>query len=35
MKLKSEAHEALTLLFQQDEVPPAMICDNAKEMEAH
>ena len=27
MKLKSKAHEALSLLFQQDGVPPAIICD--------
>ena len=32
MKLKSEAHETLSLLFQQDGVPPSVICDNAKEM---
>ena len=32
MKQKSEAHEALTLLFQWDGVPLAMICNNAKEM---
>ena len=32
MKLKSEAHEASSLLFQQDRVLPAVICDNAKEM---
>ena len=32
MKPKSEAHEALPPLFQQDGVPPAIICDNAKEM---
>ena len=32
MKMKSEAHEAWSLLFQQDRVPPAVICDNAKEM---
>ena len=31
MKLKSEAHKVLPLLFQQDGVPPAVICDNAKE----
>ena len=31
-KLKSEAHGGLSLLFQQDWVPPTMICDNAKEM---
>ena len=32
MKLKSEAHEAWSLIFQWDEVPPAVLCDNAKEM---
>ena len=32
MKLKSEAHEGLSLFFQWDGVPPAVICDNAKEM---
>ena len=32
MKLKSEAHEALFLLFQQDGVPSAVICSNAKDM---
>ena len=32
MKLKSKAHEALSLLFQQDEVPPVIIQDNAKGM---
>ena len=32
MKVKSEAYEALFLLFQWDRVPPAIICDNAKEM---
>ena len=32
MKVRSEAHEALSLLFQRDRVPPAIICDNAKEM---
>ena len=31
MKLKSEAHEALSLLFQQDGILPAIICDDAKE----
>ena len=30
MKLKSEVHEALFLLFQQDRVPLSIICDNAK-----
>ena len=29
---KSEAHEALSLLFQQDGVSPVIICDNVKEM---
>ena len=33
--LKSEAHEELYLLFQQDGVPSAVICDNAKEMILH
>ena len=32
MKVKSEAHEALSLLFQQDGVPPAIIWENAKDM---
>ena len=32
MKLKSEAHEALSSLFQHNGVPSAVICDNAKEM---
>ena len=32
MKLKNEAHEALSLLFQQEGVPAAIIYDNAKEM---
>ena len=32
MKLKSEDHDALSLLFQQDVVPHAIICDNAKEI---
>ena len=31
-KLKSEIHEALSLPFQYDGVPPVAICDNAKEM---
>ena len=30
--LNSEAHEALSLLFQQDGVLPAIICDNVKAM---
>ena len=32
MKLRSEAHIVLSLLFQQDEVPLIVICDDAKEM---
>ena len=32
MKLNSEAHEALSLLFQWEGVPPAVTWDNAKEM---
>ena len=32
MKLKSEAREALSLLFQWDRMLPTVICDNAKEM---
>ena len=32
MKRKSEVHEVLFLLFQQDGVPLAVICDSAKEM---
>ena len=32
MKLKSEAHKDLSLLFQQGGVPPAMLCENAKEI---
>ena len=32
MKLKSEAHGALPLLFQQDRVMSSIICDNAKDM---
>jgi hypothetical protein len=32
MTCKSEAHEALCLLFARDGVPPKMIVDNAKEM---
>jgi hypothetical protein len=31
MKNKGEAHEALSLLFQRDGVPPACIVDGAKE----
>ena len=29
---KSKEHEALSLLFEQDGMPPAMICYNAKEL---
>ena len=29
---RSEAHKTLSLLFARDRVPPACICDNAKEM---
>ena len=32
MKLKNKAYEGLSLLFQCERVPPATICDNAKEM---
>ena len=32
MKLKSEANEASSLLFQWDRVPPVVIFDNAQEM---
>ena len=32
MKLKSKAHEALSLFFQGDRVLPAIIYDSAKEM---
>ena len=32
IKLKSEAHEAVSLLFQWDGVPSAVIWDNAKEI---
>ena len=32
VKLKSEAHEALSLLCQWDRVPSTVICDNAKEI---
>ena len=31
MKKKSEAHEALSLVFQRDGVPYKMVCDGAKE----
>ena len=32
MKWKSEAPKVLSLLFQQDRVPPTVICHNVKEM---
>ena len=32
MARKSDCHEALSLLFQRDGVPPRMICDGASEM---
>ena len=32
MKLESEVHKVLSLLFQWDGVPPTVICNNAKEM---
>ena len=32
MKLKSEAHEALSVHVQQDNVLPTILCDNPKEM---
>ncbi len=31
MKLKSDAHDSLLLLFQRDGVPPKMIMDGSKE----
>ena len=31
MKLKSEAHETLSLLFKRDGVPPKIVVDNSKE----
>ncbi len=31
MKSKGEAHEALSLLFQQEGVPPSMVMDGSKE----
>ena len=30
MKLKSEAHEPLSMLFKRDGVPPKIIVDNSK-----
>ena len=32
IKLKNKVHDAPSLLFQWGRVPPAVICDNAKEM---
>ena len=32
MASRSEAHETLSLLFAKDQVSPACICDNAKEL---
>ena len=32
MKPKSVVHEAFSLLFQWDGVPPAIICDSSKDM---
>ena len=32
MASRSEAHEMLSLLLAWDDVPPACICDNAKEI---
>ena len=32
MASRNEAHETLLLLFARDGVPPACICNNAKEM---
>ena len=31
VKVKSDAHRALSLLYQWDGVPPTVICDNCKE----
>ena len=31
MKLKSEAHESLSMIFKRDDVPPMIIVDNYKE----
>jgi len=31
MKLKSDAHDSLSLLFQRDGVPPKMLMDGSKE----
>ena len=32
MKSKGLAHEGLSCLLQNDDIPPAIICDGAKEM---
>ncbi len=32
---KGEAHEALSLLFHHDGVPPVMVCDNSKEQHSN
>ena len=31
MKLKSEAHEYLSMLFKREDVPPNIVVDNSKE----
>ena len=31
MKLKSEAHETLSMVFKRDGVPPKIVVDNYKE----
>jgi hypothetical protein len=31
MKRKGDAHETLSLVFQRDSVPPAMVTDDSKE----
>ena len=31
MKLKSEAHESLSMIFKRDGVPPKIVFDNSKE----
>ncbi len=35
MELKGDAHEALSLVFRCDGVPPVMIVDNSKEQLSH
>ena len=32
MAFRSEAHKTLSLLFARDDVPPACVCNSAKEM---